>query len=63
MAPPFFLKLNVSGYNDKLLLLVDKIAQMMKTLKVDNDRFAAIKEEIGLIYKNWELEQPYQQVE
>ncbi|KAJ3072227.1 Insulinase (Peptidase M16) [Podochytrium sp. JEL0797] len=54
------IELSISGYNDKLSLLLHRIIQVAKTLKIDANRFAAIKEELGRSYKNWNMEQPYQ---
>ncbi|KAI9355143.1 Metalloenzyme, LuxS/M16 peptidase-like protein [Zopfochytrium polystomum] len=54
-------ELNVGGFNQKLHVLAAKIVEAMKNLKVDADRFKAIKEEIGRSFKNFSLEQPYSQ--
>ncbi|KAJ3143098.1 Insulinase (Peptidase M16) [Physocladia obscura] len=54
------IELSISGYNDKLSHLLERILQLAKTLNIDEKRFSAIKEELGRSYKNWSMEQPYQ---
>ncbi|KAJ1566616.1 Insulinase (Peptidase M16), partial [Cladochytrium tenue] len=56
------IELTVRGYNDKLPLLVTKVVEAIKTLRIDAERFVAIKEEAGRQLKNFAMEQPYAQV-
>ncbi len=53
----------VSGYNDKMSVLLEKVMLVMKDLDIRDDRFAVIKDRLVRQYRNWELQQPYHQVE
>ncbi|KAG0178612.1 Insulinase (Peptidase M16) [Apophysomyces sp. BC1034] len=52
--------LHVSGYNDKLSVLLEKVVQKMHSLEVDIERFTLIKDQLLRSYKNHELDAPYQ---
>ncbi|KAI8612850.1 Metalloenzyme, LuxS/M16 peptidase-like protein [Chytriomyces sp. MP71] len=54
------IELTLSGYNDKLQHLLQRILTTAKHLKIDRKRFVAVKEALGRSYKNWAQEQPYQ---
>ncbi|KAI9809491.1 MAG: Insulinase (Peptidase M16) [Phylliscum demangeonii] len=49
----------ISGYNDKMTVLVEKVLTTMRNLAVKDDRFAIVKEHILEEYENWELQEPY----
>ncbi|RCH96410.1 Insulinase (Peptidase M16), partial [Rhizopus stolonifer] len=52
--------LALSGYNDKLPVLLEKVVQKMRHFQVDVERFKLIKEQLRRLYKNFALEPPYQ---
>ncbi|GAA6026838.1 hypothetical protein JCM8097_005898 [Rhodosporidiobolus ruineniae] len=52
--------LSVDGYDDKMPLLVEKIARRMREYRVDEKRFEIIREQLRRAYTNFRLEQPYQ---
>jgi len=52
----------VSGYNDKMAVLLEKVLLIMRDLDVREDRFNIVKERLMRGYKNWEFQQPYHQV-
>lgn len=52
----------VSGYNDKLPLLLERVLITMRDLEVRDDRFDIIKERLTRAYRNWELQVPWYQV-
>ncbi|GBB86466.1 hypothetical protein RclHR1_01290010 [Rhizophagus clarus] len=54
------LSILISGYNDKLPVLLEKIILKMRNFKVDPERFLLIKEIIQRSYKNSLLDSPYQ---
>jgi insulysin len=54
--------LDISGYNDKLLVLLDKVVQTLKNLEIKKDRFEIVKERLTRGYNNWQLQSSYQQV-
>ena len=56
------LRIRVSGYNDKLSVLLDKVLRTMRTLEIRPDRFDIVKERLLEEYQNWELSEPYHQV-
>lgn len=55
-------ELAISGYNDKLSVLLQKVLETMRDLEVKSDRFEIIKERLIRAYKNSEFQQPYNQV-
>jgi insulysin len=56
------LEITVSGYNDKLPVLLEKVLITMRDLEVKPDRFEIIKERLLRGLKNWDFQQPYSQV-
>ncbi|ORX53679.1 hypothetical protein DM01DRAFT_1336212 [Hesseltinella vesiculosa] len=52
--------LNVSGYSEKLPLLLEKVVDRMKHLQFPQDRFDVIKEQAIRDYDNFHLEAPFQ---
>lgn len=56
------LEIGVSGYNDKLQVLLEKVLVTMRDLQVKPDRFEIIKERLLRGLKNYEFQQPYIQV-
>jgi len=56
------LRLEISGYNDKQRLLLEKIVDKMANFKVNPERFANLKEDLILQFKNWDFESPHEHV-
>lgn len=56
------LSLSISGYNDKLPVLLDQVLKTMKELEIKEDRFHIIKERVSRAYQNWAYQQPFHQV-
>lgn len=56
------LDVEISGYNDKLSVLLSKVLETMRDLVVKEDRFNIVKERLTRGMKNWDLQQPYNQV-
>lgn len=56
------LEFTVSGYNDKLAVLLEKVLLTMRDLEVKPGRFEIIKERQLRGLKNWGFQQPYNQV-
>jgi insulysin len=56
------LEIEVSGYNDKMSVLLEKVITMMKDLEVRRDRFKVIMEKALRGYRNWIFQPPYHQV-
>jgi insulysin len=54
--------LDLSGYNDKLAVLLEQVLITIRDLEIKDDRFSIIKERVNRGYNNWELQQPYTQV-
>ncbi|KAL1868234.1 hypothetical protein VTK73DRAFT_3761 [Phialemonium thermophilum] len=52
----------VSGYNDKLPVLLEQVLVTMRDLEIRDDRFEIIKERLARAYRNWELQQPWTQI-
>jgi len=52
----------VSGYNDKLPVLLAKVLSTMRDLEIKEDRFGIIKERLGRGYRNCAFQQPYYQL-
>lgn len=55
------LYLDVSGYNDKLAVLLEQVLATVRDLEVRDDRFAIIKERLIRGFQNWELSAPWHQ--
>ena len=56
------LGVEVSGYSDKMAVLLEKVIVSMRDLEVKPDRFTIIRERIVRAYRNMEFNQPYRQV-
>ncbi|POS73455.1 a-pheromone processing metallopeptidase Ste23 [Diaporthe helianthi] len=56
------LVIEVSGYNDKLSVLLEQVLKTMRDLDIKEDRFAIIKERLSRAYRNWAFQQPFHQV-
>lgn len=54
--------IDVSGYNDKISVLLEKVLVTMRDLEVKPDRFKVVKERLLRGYRNWDFQQPYHQV-
>ena len=54
--------IEVSGYNDKLAVLLEQVLVTMRDLDIREDRFTIIKERLSRAYRNWELQQPFNQI-
>jgi len=59
---PRALFLEVSGYNDKLSVLLEQVLKTMRDLEIKEDRFEIVKERLKRAYDNSELQMSYQQV-
>ena len=55
------LDVEVSGYNDKLIVLLEKVLVSMRDLMVEPDRFKIVKERVWRGYRNRDFQAPYQQ--
>ena len=53
---------DLTGYNDKMSVLLEKVLVSMRDLKVKPDRFNIVKERLLRGYRNWDYQQPYRQV-
>ena len=56
------LEIDVSGYSDKMIVLLEKVLVSMRDLEVKPDRFKVVKERLLRAYRNWDFQQPYHQV-
>lgn len=56
------LYLDVSGYNDKLSVLLDQVLKTIRDLDIKQDRFDIVKERLSRAYRNWAFQQPFHQV-
>ncbi|KAL9126635.1 MAG: hypothetical protein Q9175_007885, partial [Cornicularia normoerica] len=54
--------IDVTGYNDKISVLLEKVLVTMRDLEVKPDRFKIVKERLLRGYRNWDFQQPYYQV-
>ena len=59
---PTGIEIAVSGYNDKLSVLLEKVLITMRDLDVKPERFEIVKERLSRGLKNWDYQQPYNQV-
>ncbi|KZT41760.1 hypothetical protein SISSUDRAFT_981316 [Sistotremastrum suecicum HHB10207 ss-3] len=51
-------QLSLSGYNSKLPVLLQKVLDTFRNLKVDSVRLAVVREQLRLEYENFKLDQP-----
>lgn len=56
------LGVEVGGYSDKMIVLLEKVLVSMRDLEVKPDRFKVVKERLFRSYRNWDFQQPYRQV-
>ncbi|KAF1343553.1 STE23-like protein [Delphinella strobiligena] len=56
------LDVNVSGYNDKMAVLLEKVLLAMRDLEISDDRFNIIKDRTLRGWRNFEFTQPFQQI-
>ncbi|KAI9790783.1 MAG: Insulinase (Peptidase M16) [Candelina submexicana] len=56
------LDVELSGFNDKMSVLLEKVLLKMRDLEVKPDRFKVIHEKMLRAYRNWDFNQPYHQV-
>lgn len=56
------LTVDISGYNDKMSVLLGKVLVSMRDLEVKPDRFRIVKDRLLRGYRNWDFQQPYRQV-
>ncbi|KGM92239.1 uncharacterized protein PADG_11423 [Paracoccidioides brasiliensis Pb18] len=61
-ASVFGLEVTVSGYNDKMAVLLEKVLHSMRDFKVKPDRFKIVKDRMTKGFSNAEFQQPYHQV-
>lgn len=54
--------LSISGYNDKLPVLLEKVTTTMRDLGIEEERFDIVKERLTRGYENWQLQTSYSQV-
>ncbi|KAK1060679.1 metalloprotease [Friedmanniomyces endolithicus] len=52
----------VSGYNDKMPVLLEKVLITMRDLEVKQERFDVIKERVGRGFRNLEYTEPFRQI-
>ena len=55
-------EVQISGYNDKMHVLLEKVLVTMRDLEVKEDRFEIIKERMARTYTNFELQEPFRQI-
>lgn len=56
------LSIELSGYTDKIHVLLEKVLVTMRDLEIDSDRFSIIKERFERNLRNFEYQQPYNQI-
>lgn len=56
------LSISVSGYNDKLHVLLEKVLLQVRDLEVQEDRFKIISDRMTRSLRNWDYGQPFHQV-
>lgn len=56
------LTIELSGYTDKIHVLLEKVLVTMRDLEIDPSRFGIVKERLMRSLRNYEYQQPYSQV-
>ncbi|KAI9883166.1 MAG: Methyltransferase-like protein 7B [Watsoniomyces obsoletus] len=56
------LRVRISGYNDKMSVLLEKVLGTMRSLQIKEDRFTVVKERLLEELQNWDYHEPYHQV-
>ncbi|KAI9890317.1 MAG: Insulinase (Peptidase M16) [Vezdaea aestivalis] len=59
---PSGIDLELGGYSDKMPVLLEKVLLTMRDLTIDPQRFEIIKERIHRSHRNFDFQQPYEQV-
>lgn len=54
--------IDISGYSEKISVLLERVLITMRDLEVKPDRFKIVKERLVRGYRNWDFQQPYHQV-
>ncbi|EWY79466.1 insulysin [Fusarium oxysporum NRRL 32931] len=54
--------LNIGGYNDKLLVLLEQVVTTMRDLDIKEDRFEIVRERLIRGYSNWQLQPACRQI-
>ncbi|KAI9740448.1 MAG: hypothetical protein M1834_005028 [Cirrosporium novae-zelandiae] len=62
MAHSSGIDVGVFGYNDKLLVLLQKVLTRLRDLEIKEERFEIMKERLSRFYRNFDYSQPYRQV-
>ncbi|KAI9781095.1 MAG: Insulinase (Peptidase M16) [Peltula sp. TS41687] len=52
----------ISGYNDKMAVLLEKVLNTMQSLEIKVDRFAVVKERLLEEYQNCDYQEPFRQI-
>jgi insulysin len=56
------ISITVSGYNDKLHVLLEKVLTSVRDIEIKQDRFDIIHERVTRSLRNWDYGQPFHQV-
>lgn len=56
------LQIQISGYNDKIAVLLEKVLVTLRDLEVRADRFAVVKERLQRHFQNWDYQEPFRQI-
>jgi insulysin len=56
------ISVTVSGYNDKLHVLLEKVLTFVRDIEIKQDRFDIIHERLRRSLRNWDFGQPFHQV-
>ena len=59
---PRGLHMQISGYNEKMPVLLEKVLTCMRDIEIKPDRFRIVKERLLRGYRNWDYQQPFHQV-
>ena len=52
----------VSGYNDKMAVLLEKVLVSMRDLEIKDDRFDIVKERLVRSFRNFDYHEPFRQI-
>ncbi|KZT61593.1 hypothetical protein CALCODRAFT_491143 [Calocera cornea HHB12733] len=56
-------EINVEGYSDKLPVLVQTVVERIKALRMEQERFDVLKQDLRETYANFDRDQPYIQAD
>ena len=59
---PRGLHVQISGYNEKMPVLLEKVLTCMRDINITPERFQIVKERLLRGYRNWDYQQPFHQV-